>query len=161
MKTLRDHQIRGKGLSGTYFKVSSSKGVKIIGKGYQSQEILLRRVKTSNRLQNIIKEATIGILANSATKTVEVVKYKKRFFLGIVQNHLTTKNVSYKIVVEVQKDLRKRKIAHGDLHGGNIRWNKNQAVAMDYDPERACFVGDKRAYYTVKTRLVKKLLCKT
>lgn len=163
MKTpvLKVSQIRGKGAHGLYFKQSPSKGVKITGKGYESRKTLKSRIKTSKKLQKVIKEATIGLLAGGATLGVEIVKYQGRYFLGINQRHLSSnKEVTEKTLKFVKDSLRKKKVLHGDLHFGNVRFFKGLAVAVDFDSDYAIFVGKKNVYYTVKNRLIKKVLRK-
>lgn len=155
MKIIRvtNNQLNNEGLNGLYFRISKRKGVKIAkDSGYVSPKLNLN----SKKNQKIIKETTIGILAASATNELILVRYKSKYYLGILQNHITGKSVQGLDVSKIKKSLNAKKIIHSDLHHGNLIVNKKGIHVIDFDPALSYFVGEKSTYYTVKNRLIKK-----
>lgn len=147
-------QIFDKGNFGIYFKISSKYGVKIDKKsGYKRKNLNLKSLKN----HKIIQEATIGKIANGPTKSLVIVYFNKKYFLGIKQKHISGYFDNNLNILEVKKKLRKNKIIHSDLHSKNVILNKNGYNVIDYDPDFSYFVGDKRFYYTVKSSLIKEL----
>lgn len=151
---LTKKQLFDKGNFGLYFKISSKYGVKIDKKsGYKSKYINLNSLKN----QRIIKEATIGKIANGPTKELVIVKFDKKYFLGIKQNHIYGHFDENLNILNVKKKLIKNKVIHSDLHHKNVIINKKGYNIIDYDPDFSYFVGDKKLYYTIKNSLIKDL----
>jgi hypothetical protein len=142
------------GRYGRYFQLSKSLEVKI----YKVRGVNKLNLKTVQS-QRIIQEATIGLLAGSTTKSLVVVIYKGKQYLGILQKHISLKSspISLKDIREAKKSLSKNNVLHGDLHSGNLIKKKSGFIVLDFDPEYAFFIGKKQAYYTVKNRLIKEL----
>jgi len=157
MRVLKKSQIQNSGLNGTYFRTSQREGIKLFKNSYYSPQTLLARIKT-RKLQIIIQEATIGKFAGT-TKSLEIIKYNGRYYLGIVQFHRgnPVHLVSSKVLNQVRAKLRQQSIVHGDLHGKNIVRTKKQYYGIDFDPDHSYYVGDKKKYYTVKNNLIKAL----
>lgn len=152
--TLTKKQIHNQGQFGLYFRTSQREGIKISkDSGYQNPILNLN----SKKNQKIIKEATIGLLAGSATKDVVLVTYMGKFYLGIRQRHITGKFDQDTNISKVKRSLNSKQIIHGDLHYKNIIINKHGPNVIDFDPCLSYFVGPKPVYYTVKNRIIKKI----
>jgi hypothetical protein len=157
MKTisLSDKQIHGKGSFGVYFRLSQRTGVKIIKGTGRKQLPDLKSVK----IQKVIQEAAIGILAEGPTKKLVWAKYKGLTYVGILQKHITTvktNNITFNLK-KYKDDLIKKHIVYGDLHKKNVLVAPKAYVLIDFDPDTSYYVGSKQVYYTVKNKLVKDL----
>lgn len=155
MINLSTSQLIKSGFFGHYFRISKTKGVKIYKHGgYKTTQIDL----SSKLSQRIIQEATIGVLAQSTTKEISIVKYKSKYYLGIIQKHVATKIKTNKKDIKTAKSmLFKKDIAHSDLHEGNLLKTKSNIYVIDFDPTYSRFVGKKTTYYTIKNKLIKQL----
>lgn len=155
MISLSTSQLIKSGFFGHYFRVSKTKGVKIYKHGGHKTS----KIDLSSKLsQRIIQEATIGILAQSTTKKISVVKYKNKYYLGIIQKHVTNKIDTNRKDIKIAKSmLFKKDIAHSDLHPGNLLKTKSNIYIIDFDPTYSRFVGKKTTYYTVKNKIIKQL----
>lgn len=151
---LSKDQLFASGSHGLYFRLSQREGVKIIKKsGCKNIPSL-----TSEKSQRVFQEATIGLLANGPTKKVVLAFFEGRYYFGILQRHVIEVKSPSKInLLSVKRSLSKKKVVHGDLHPKNIIQTSKGSVLIDYDPDYAHFVGDKKVYYTVKNKLIKDL----
>lgn len=154
MKTIKlsKDQLFASGAHGLYFRLSQREGVKIIkNSGCKKIPSL-----TSEKSQRVFQEATIGLLANGPTKKVVLALFEGRYYFGILQRHVTSVKTPTKIdLLRLKRSLAKRQVVHGDLHAKNIIQTSKGNVLIDYDPDYAHFVGDKKVYYTVKNKLIK------
>lgn len=147
-----EKQLFGSGRFGNYFRLSQRMGVKISKiAGYANPALDV----TTKKNQKVIKEATIGILAGGPTKELVLVQYKNKFFMGILQKHISGSMNKSVDVSSLKKDLNKKEVVHGDLHSKNVIVNKSGSHVIDFDPDLSYFVGKKQTYYTVKNKLIK------
>ena len=155
----KKNKVYASGGFGSYYRISKQTGVKIIRDNYFTSLKDLNSVIEKN--DSVIKEASIGILADQLTKGIEIVKIGKKYYLGIVQKHFeqtNTYDLSVKDFDKIRKSLKKKNVIHGDLHEGNILFkSKSNYKVIDFDPDRSYYVGPKRNYYIVKNSLIKKI----
>lgn len=152
---LSKKQLVNSGRFGLYFRLSLRTGVKILkNAGYKEIPDV-----NSLRNQKIIQEATIGVLADAPTKRLAFVKFEGKYYIGILQRHVASRGSSKSAdVLKLKKELAKKEVVHGDLQTPkNIINSRNGFVVIDFDPDRAYYVGAKSTYYTVKNKLIKDL----
>lgn len=178
MITLLKRQLKGNGRFGKYFQVSSTRGVKIVGRGFKSKKRLLN----SQQVVMASKEATFLKLAEKSKVSplfhdLTIAKYKGKYYPAIVMEHISGiraydySDEVFKVGSKgkisskgklaekyIKSILSKQKIIHGDLHYNNMIVTKqNKVKAIDFSPDWIRFVGKKDYYMMIKNILLDKI----
>lgn len=178
MISLSKNQFKANGRYGKYFRISLTKGVKILGRGSLSK----KNLKEGDQLIFAAKEATFLKIAEKSKLSpkiydLTIAKYQGKYYPAIVMEHIAgVPAINYdsgkfkvngfgKISVRgshahqyAKKALSKSKIIHADLHYNNMIVTKNKSVrAIDFSPEWVRFVGDKSYYMMLKNVLLEKV----
>lgn len=149
------------GTYGRYFRLSRTRGVKVLGFGYKKIETMFSRFKTLDLVEKeieLLQKAQKSNLSPKYAKLV-VVKYKGKFYPAIKMQH-----IGGKIVYDIDKyiklsklfvnkygkrsdhglsvkkfilnKLKKAGITHKDLHCGNVMINSRREIkVIDFTPE--------------------------
>ena len=153
----------GKGLYGKYFQVSARKGIKILGRGYKSIDMLFtkyHKVEEAELEALILKKAEKSKISPRGAKPV-IVRYKGLFHSAIQMQHINGKTLcqidphlglndyfvtrSGKITRSrqseslgrfVKRRLMNRGLVNRDLHLNNVIINRQGKVkVIDFSPE--------------------------
>jgi tRNA A-37 threonylcarbamoyl transferase component Bud32 len=148
---LQKHQ--AKGVYGKYFKLSKTKGIKIlISTGFKTRETALESwaFRKAKKEMKLLKKASKSKIVPKCYG-VKIVWNEKRslFEVGIIMQHLgeTTlanhikKYKKYKeketsILDKLQETIKKYKIKHNDLHANNVMIFKNKFFVIDFSPDQ-------------------------
>ena len=179
MINLLEKQLRGRGRFGKYFRISKTRGVKIVGRGFKSENNVLK----SNQILATAQEATFLKIAEQfkiTPKVYEVIiaQYKGRFYPAILMEHLigvpaaqfddsclfkvnSQGNISERGVfgaTYVKKTLAKAEIIHSDMHYNNmIVSSQNTLKAVDFSPDWVQYTGDQTYFDMICEMLLLKL----
>lgn len=176
---LKKRDLKGSGVFGKYFQLSSKLGIKIIGRGMKSKKNLLK----SKNIFLAAKEATYLKLAEKSgispkVHDVVIARYKGKYYPGILMQHIKGKTVyNYDPTIDfkvtnhgvissrgtkrpigfVKSKLKKCKIVHKDAHYNNMIVNKSSIKVIDFSPEQIRFNGQKDHYDQINLLLTEKL----
>lgn len=136
-----------KGGYGTYFKITRSKGVKVLRGSYKS----FMAAMNSSQMREAIKERDLMIEASKSGVTpkcygVTVVQRGSSFRVGIVMEHLGSTRLrdlgldeeeEERIIMELEDQVRDSGVTHNDLHPWNVMVKDGKYYAIDFSPDYA------------------------
>lgn len=142
-RIVREKNSSGAGCYGSYFILSSSKGMKILREKYDDYEDVME----SYALQSAIKEASLLKEARSRYEYipkcygVRIIEKDGKYRVGIILQHLDGKlggqcehYEERDVRRELEKQLEKKGITHNDLHSENCIWYKEKWWVIDFTP---------------------------
>lgn len=143
LKLVMSTSKRTSGVFSRYYKISRTKGIKILWGRY----VTVERAK----LNKVYAEAHIEALNLTIAKDrfyyvpkcygVKILKIKDKYAVGILMQHLGENTLGYsnlypinsnRIIRKLEVDLRKAKIYHGDLHEQNVMYYNSRWYVIDF-----------------------------
>jgi tRNA A-37 threonylcarbamoyl transferase component Bud32 len=143
MITLRKKKKTGGGSYGSYYKISKTRGVKVLySEGFTSKrKALTSEVYKDAKLEaSLLKQAqATGIVPRCYGVTL--VKKGKEYAVGIVMQHLGNKTLADSSYCEtaaydeIMEKFEEFDIYHSDLHAENIMVYRGKIYAIDFSPD--------------------------
>jgi RIO-like serine/threonine protein kinase len=136
-----------KGGYGTYFKITRSKGVKVLRGSFSS----FLAAMNSGTMKLAMKERDLMNEAHSSGVTpkcfgVTVVQRGNSFRVGIIMEHLGSVRLrdlkmdeeeEERIIMELEEQVSSAGVTHNDLHPWNVMVKGDKYYAIDFSPDYA------------------------